>query len=197
MHFAQHIILSWFTAEGGKVDDLTDRRLITFPGVVPDLDVIPYAAAIGYNWLAEGMEFKPAMQKAFDDVHSQIHHVYTHGIGFIVITFLAVLAIMLFRKKRGRDLLKVPLLAGFTSLMHCLCDVLASGPTWPIYPFWPFSKYAWGYKWSWTLADWPNLLLLVLFFIAARQYGVYKGRTVIEVFSVRADRWFVKLIRGK
>lgn len=195
MHFAQHIIISWFAAEASGIDNLTEKRMVTFAGVLPDIDVLPYAAGIGYNWLYGGMPFSAAMQKAFDDIHLPVHHHYTHGIGFIVITFFLALFICRISKSCINNI-KVPLLSAGMVLLHCLCDVLASGPNWPVYPLWPFSDISWGYSWSWTLADWENIVILLVCLAAARQYGVYKGRTVVEVFSPRADRWFVNLIRG-
>ena len=212
MHFAQHWILSWFLAEGGRLRDLRDRRIVTIAGLLPDADVAPYAAAAAHNWLGRGQTFAAAWTNAFNDVHRNVHHHYTHGIGFVAVTALGALTVAACLRREpkgaapkpedaaqpssGRLALRVALLAGIAGALHCLTDVIASGPTWPIYPLWPYSNVAWGYPWSWTLADWPNLLILAGMLVAARQYAVWKGRSPVEALSVRLDQRLVRILRG-
>jgi hypothetical protein len=206
MHFAQHWILSWFIAEGGGSLDLRQRRIVTWAGLLPDADVAPYAAAAMNNWLGRGQGFAQAWNNAFNDVHLNVHHHYTHGVGFVALTGLGAYALARLWTRRGGEpadagggvfaALKVALLAAVACALHCLTDVIASGPTWPIYPLWPFSNVTWGYPWSWTLADWPNLAILGAMLLAARQYAKWKGRSPLEALSARLDARLVTIIGG-
>ncbi len=209
MHFAQHLMLSWFVAEGASVGSLRNRRIVTWAGILPDADVVPYALAASKYWLVDGEGFSVAWHHAFDEVHIHVHHHYTHGIGFVLLAGLlaALLAGHRIRSATepgplpGRNAprlsrLPVAALAMGTVGLHCLCDVIASGPRWPIYPLWPLSDVKWGVSWSWTLADWPNLLILALLLVATRQYAKAKGRSPLEAFSTRLDRGLVRVIRG-
>jgi hypothetical protein len=217
MHFAQHWILSWFIAEGGRLD-LRGRRIVTVAGLLPDADVIPYAAAATANWLVKGQAFSAAWRNAFEDVHLKVHHHYTHGVGFVAATAAGAFLLSQWaassgapptplsptkgegdRKARsgaGMASVKVALLAALACVLHVLGDVIASGPSWPVYPLWPFSDAAWGYPWSWTLADWPNIALLALLLLAARQYAKVRGRSPLEALSTRLDARLVAIIGG-
>lgn len=212
VHFAQHLILSWFIGEGAGLDDVNDRRIVALAGVVPDLDVIPYVGAAAYNYFGEGMPLRDGVFRAYREVHMQVHHVWTHGIGFVLVTGLLALFLSRLLHRRSSSgppeeeaapvsdigvAGKVAVLAMIASVLHVLGDVLASGPDWPVFPLMPFSRVSWGYAWSWSLADWPNLLILGLCLLAARQYAVWRGRSVVEVVSVRLDRAFVRLVRNE
>ncbi|MBN2714069.1 MAG: metal-dependent hydrolase [Planctomycetes bacterium] len=211
MHFAQHFVISWFAGEKGGAGSVAGRRIVTWAGVVSDADVIPYAGAIAYNWLGKGMPFGEAMQSAFDTVHIKIHHHYTHNFAFVLLVGLVSLFLAMKLRSRAHEnsgietdkpaqshgSLRVAILAMFACSLHIACDAIASGPEWPVYPFWPLSDYAWGYKWSWTLADWPNIAILAACLVLARQYAKAKGRSPVEAFSVAVDRRFVRLVRGE
>lgn len=181
MQGPSHLLVSWFVADAARLETARERRIVAWAGLAPDVDVVAYAAAIVYYGFDQNA--------AFENVWQVIHHRYTHGIAFVLLTGVA--AWFLARSSRWR----VALLAVAVSGLHNFLDVVGGGPTWPIYPLWPLSDAGWSASWSWTLADWPNHVVLFACLAGTMLYARLAARSPVEVFGVRADRWFVRVVR--
>ena len=81
------------------------------------------------------------------------------------------------------------------SMIHVFCDVVGGGPTWLVYPLWPVSDFGWTVSWSWTLADWPNTVILFLCLAGMMLYAKISGHSPIESINYKFDRWFVTIIQ--
>lgn len=180
-----HFIGSWLVAVAAT-ENPRDRRLITLAGVVPDLDGLGVVADVVIG-ITSGREIN------FEYYH-KFHHLLLHGWpGAIVVA--AVL--MLFAKQRWR----VALFALITFHLHLLGDLLGSrGPTiadlWPICYGEPLFRHPiWFWKGQWKLDGWQNQLIFLGVFGAAVWIALKRGRSFVEVFSVRADAILVAVLR--
>jgi membrane-bound metal-dependent hydrolase YbcI (DUF457 family) len=182
MHGPTHLMVSWFVADAAKVESARDRRIIAWAGFAPDFDVLAYAGAILYYRLDKDL--------AFENVWSVVHHRYTHGLSYVILTGI-VAWLLASRDNRPR----VVLLAIAVSALHNFLDIVAGGPTWPVYPGWPLSDLGWTVDWSWTLAEWPNVLTIFSCLAATMLYARVAGRSPVECFGDRAERWFVGVTR--
>jgi hypothetical protein len=80
------------------------------------------------------------------------------------------------------------------SAMHVFFDVVAGGPTWPVFPLWPFSDLAWTVSWSWTLAEWPNSVILFACLAGTMLYARVAARSPMESVNYGFEKWFVRII---
>lgn len=165
------------------VPSARDRRIVAWAGFAPDVDVLAYAAALAYYGFDKDL--------AFENVWQLVHHRYTHNLTFALLA--GVLA--WFLAARGPARLRVALLAALVCALHCFFDVAAGGPTWPIYPLWPFDDLAWHANWSWTIGEWPNVAVLFACLAGILLYGRFAGRSPVECFGDRADAWLVRTVR--
>ena len=186
MQGPSHLLVSWFLAESVDVPSARDRRIIAWAGFAPDIDVVAYVAAIVY--------YRFDQERAFENVWSVVHHRYTHGLFFVAI--VAVLAGFLADRRPGATgPPRVAVIAALAAALHCFFDVVAGGPTWPIYPFWPLTDAHWSVPWSWTIGEWPNIAILYCAIAGALAYGWRVGYSPMECFGDRADRWLVGVLR--
>ena len=81
------------------------------------------------------------------------------------------------------------------SMIHVFCDLIGGGPTWPVYPLWPVSDVAWTVSWSWTLAEWPNTVILFLCLAGMMLYAKLSGYSPLESINYKLDKWFVTVIQ--
>ena len=169
-----HLALSWFVGEACGLDSRRDRRIVGLAGLAPDADVLAYIGA----YVVFGFD----IDRAYHEVWIVVHHYYTHGIGFAVAT--GVVAWLLATRPAGaakslvrRHVLKVAGLATLVSLIHVFCDVVAAGPRFPVYPWWPLSDLAWTTSWSWELRDWPNQI--ITFAVIAATLNLRKDRRAL------------------
>jgi membrane-bound metal-dependent hydrolase YbcI (DUF457 family) len=163
-----------------------DRSIVAWAGLAPDADVLAYIGALLYYRLDQGL--------AFENVWQVVHHRYTHGLGFILLT--GIVSYALASKDGGRTRgAGVTLLAMLASAIHNFLDVVGGGPTWPIYPLWPLSDVPWSANWSWTIGEWPNIVILGACLGGTLLYARLAGRSPFECFGVRADRWLVGVVR--
>ena len=89
----------------------------------------------------------------------------------------------------------VAALSMIASIVHVFCDVVGGGPSWPVYPLWPFSDFGWAVSWSWTLADWPNTVILFSCLAGTMLYAKVSGYSPMEAINYKLDRWFVTVIQ--
>ncbi len=198
MQAPSHLIISWFVAEACGIKSPRDRRIVALSGLAPDIDSLAYVGAIVY--------FRFDKDLAFEHVWEVIHHRYTHGLGFVVLTgivaFLATTRFSVFGPRRRSDVVagptnragKVAFLCMLVSAIHVFCDVVAGGPTWPVFPAWPLSDFAWAVDWSWTLGEWPNSVILFACLAGTMLYARVAGYSPMESINYGFDRWFVRII---
>lgn len=168
------------------MDTPRERRIVALSGLAPDIDVLAYVAAI--VWFGFDKDL------AYEHVWSVFHHKYTHGLGFIVLTGIVAYGVARVRVERGRAV-AIAACSMFASVVHVFCDVVGGGPTWPVYPLWPLSDLGWSVSWSWTLADWPNHVILFASLAGTILYARIAGYSPLESISYRLDSWFVGVAR--
>jgi hypothetical protein len=198
MQGPSHLIISWFVAEACEVKSPRERRIVALSGLAPDIDVLGYVGAIVYFGFDKDL--------AFEHVWEVIHHRYTHGLGFVVLTgivaFMAATRFPVLEFRRGNEVVaglsrragKVALLCMLVSAIHVFCDVVAGGPTWPVFPLWPLSDFAWTVDWSWTLAEWPNSVILFACLAGTMLYARFADHSPMESINYGFERWFVRII---
>ncbi len=191
MHGPSHLLISWFAAEAAGLRSSRDRRIVALSGLAPDIDVLAYLGAIVYFGLDKEL--------AFEHVWQVVHHRYTHGLGFVLLTGIVTFIVasrgtmpseMALRRAAG-----VAVLSMIASIVHVFCDVVGGGPTWPVYPLWPVSDFSWAVNWSWTLADWPNTVILFMCLAGMMLYAKKSGHSAMESLNYKLDRWFVTIIQ--
>ncbi len=191
MQGPSHLIISWFAAEAAGLKSPRDRRIVALSGLAPDIDVLAYLGGIVY--------FGFDKELAFEHVWQVVHHRYTHGLGFVLLTgFIAFMVASrgtrpgepAYRKAGG-----VAVLSMTMSMVHVFCDVVGGGPTWPVYPLWPVSDFSWAVNWSWTLADWPNTVILFSCLAGMMLYAKLSGCSPMESINYNLDRWFLTIIQ--
>ncbi len=178
-----HLLASWIIA-AKTTNNPRDCRLVTFAGLMPDLDGVGIIVDLG----REQLGLPPT------SLYGTYHHWLLHGIfgGLLISALLAC-----FARQRWR----VALLALLVFHLHLLCDLVGSrGPAitdlWPIYYLGPFSRHGmliWAGQWR--LDGWINRYLTVALFLWALWMPIKLGHSVVGVFSRRADEAFVGVLR--
>lgn len=184
MQGPSHLMLSWFFADASGLDSAQERRIVAWAGLAPDVDVLAYAGAILWYRLDKDL--------AFEHVWQVVHHRYTHNLAFVLLT--GIVAWLLASRHHARPW-RVALLSMLASALHNFCDIVGGGPAWPVYPLWPLSKFGWTAGWSWPLSDWPNTAILFSCLAGAMLYAKFAGRSPVELFGARADRWFARVVQ--
>jgi len=199
MQAPSHLIISWFVAEACGIKSSRDRRIVALSGLAPDIDSLTYVSAIVY--------FRFDKDLAFEHVWEVVHHRYTHGLGFVVLTgiiaFMVASRFSVFGPRRESGVVagltgragKVALLALLVSAIPVFCDVVGGGPTWPVFPAWPISDLAWAVDWSWTLGEWPNSVILFASLAGMMLYARVSGYSPMESINYSFDKWFVRVIK--
>ena len=163
-----HGELSWLV--GHRLEARRDRLLVTLAGVLPDLDGLTLLAG--------------------EDAYGRWHHLITHG---FVAALLICGALTVFARRRVA-------VFGLTLVafhLHLLCDLAGSGVGWPLFYGWPFSTRALGWAGGWELASWQNSVIGFIATLAVLACAVTSGRTIVELFSARAEREVVQAIRRR
>ena len=180
-----HLIGSWLVASV-VTDNPRDRKLVTWAGVLPDLDGLGIVADVVGSMIS-GKEDK-------FHYYQQYHHLLLHGWpGAILISVL----LMCFARERWRVLL----LCLLTFHLHLLCDLVGSrGPDpsdfWPICYSEPLFRHPiWFWKHQWRLDGWQNQTIFVVILVTALGLAVKRGYSFVEVFSSWADKVFVSVLQ--
>ncbi len=163
-----HAELSWLGAQ--RLPNRRDRVLVTLAGVLPDLDGL---TIFGGN-----------------ELYGQWHHVLTHGFvsALLISASLAALA------KRKFAVFALGLAAFH---LHLVCDLLGSGPGWPLFYFWPLNREQWFWSGQWDLASWQNGVIGLGATLAVLACALPFGRTVVELFSLKVDAQVVSTLRRR
>lgn len=163
-----HGELSWLTAQ--KLDERRDRVLVTLAGVLPDLDGLTLLGG--------------------EELYGKWHHVLTHG-ALSAVVIAGLLALFARRKAMVFALG----LAAFH--LHLVCDLAGSGPGWPIYYLWPFSRAELMWSGQWNLASVQNSVIGLAVTLTALWCAMPLGRTVFELFSPKYDAVVVTTLRKR
>ena len=177
-----HFFISRLTANADKLEK-RDRALVTIAGVIPDIDGLGIIADIFMRNANEPFKW-----------YQQFHHVLTHNLAFSLIVTIAVFS---FAKKRTL----AALLAFASFHLHLLGDLAGSagpeGSLWSIPYFWPLSNVEFTWSGQWELNAWQNIVITViaigiLIFLSWR-----RGYSPLEIFSTKADKAFVEVLRRR
>ena len=163
-----HGELSWLLAQG--LPDRRDRWLVTAAGLLPDLDGLTLLAG--------------------EELYGKWHHVLTHG---AVAAAGCTLVLAAFARRK----LAVAGLSLAAFHLHLLCDLAGSGPGWPIHYVWPFSMHETMWSGQWNLASWQNSVIGLLATLACLSFALWKGRTPVELFSLKADAKVVATLQAR
>ena len=163
-----HAELAWLMSQGLR--ERRDRVLVTVAGIAPDLD--------GLSLLGG------------EDLYGAYHHLLFHGYVGAAITTAVCAALA--RQRAG-----VALLALLAFHLHLLCDLVGSGPGWPIYYFWPTSRHEWFWPGQWDLASWQNSLIGLAATLACLACALRWRRTAVELLSVRWDAEVTRTLRRR
>jgi hypothetical protein len=181
MNPVTHLLLSWTIAEP-ILEARRDRALVSLAGLAPDLD----GAGILVD-LARGVHPSEGFYAAF-------HHVLAHNLTAGVVVALAAFALA-----RRRAACAALALVAFH--LHLLGDLVGSaGPggfVWTLSYLYPFSERALAWDGQWELNAWPNLVITALLLVAAGAAAVRRGRSPLELVSLRADAALVAALRRR
>jgi inner membrane protein len=179
-----HFFMGWALANTAPSLNKTERAIVTWASVVPDLD--------GLGIIAERLTQNSNHPLTW---WSDYHHILCHNLSFAIL--IAILA-AIFAKQR----MKVCLLAFVSFHLHLLGDLVGArgpdGDQWPIPYLLPFSKQVqltWGGQWP--LNAWPNLLITAILIGIAVLLARRRGFSPLEMFSSKADRALIGALRDR
>jgi hypothetical protein len=148
LHFLTHIGLSWIVASL-RARSARDRWLITLAGVLPDFD------GVGILWS--------------QDAYVAAHRAVGHGLVFVLAWVALTLALA---DERGT----AAMLGLLSFHLHLVLDLVGTGGL-PIRYFWPLSEWGWSYAGRWTLASWPNAVVMTLTLLGVLWVGWRTSRS--------------------
>ena len=180
-----HLLASWWLGEASSLAS-RDRNLITWAGVLPDLDG---AGAIVDAALR-------ALGRPQASFYLAWHHHLLHGLpGAVLIAGL----VTVFSRRRMATFLW-SLLAVH---VHLLCDLVgsrgpAAGDLWPIGYLQPFSSQltlVWSHQWP--LDGWPNLAITMLLLALVLTRAIRAGHSPVSLVSSRANGAFAVAVQAR
>jgi hypothetical protein len=145
-----------------------DRIVVTVAGVLPDLDGLSLLGGV--------------------EAYSRWHHLLTHGL--VAASVCGVVALAWRRPAVGA-------LAFLAFHLHLLCDLLGSGPGWPIYYLWPMSRLEVMWSGQWNLASWQNSVIGMAATALCLACALWTKRTPVELFSLKTDAKVVAALRAR
>lgn len=183
MNPIEHLLIGWGTAQVLPLDR-RDRALVTIASMVPDID--------GFGAIPEMLTRGTSHELLW---WTEYHHTLCHNITFGVI-FTAVATI--FAHLRART----ALLTFISFHLHLFGDVIgARGPDgfqWPIPYLMPFSdRWQWSWSGQWELNAWQNFAITIPLLAFTIWLAWSRGRSPLEIVSVRANEGFVNALRGR
>lgn len=181
MNPVTHLLMGWTLAEP-RLAERRDRALVALAGVVPDID----GAGILLD-LARGTH--PSV-----GAYATYHHVLAHNLAAGIAVAAAAFAL-------GRRRAACAVLALLSFHLHLAGDLVGSagpgGSLWTLSYLYPFSAQAFVWLGQWELDAWPNLLITALLLVAAGTAAVRRGRSPLELVSLRADAALVAALRRR
>ena len=163
-----HALIGWTISQ--PLSSKRDRMLVTVASVIPDIDGLTLLGGV--------------------ELYHEYHHTFGHNV------FLAGMFPLFFLRNTG-ERAKFFVLAFLSFHSHLFTDLLGSGADWGIYYLWPFSRMEITSfpPFQWELDSWQNLVTTILFMLVVMFIGIKKGRTIVEVFSDKADLELVNVLR--
>ena len=160
-----------------------ERALVAIAGVIPDID--------GLGAVPEVLTRNSARPITW---FSDYHHTF-HNLSFALA--VAVAAYLLAQRRW-----KTALLAFLSFHLHLLGDLVGArgpeGEPWAMPYFLPFSRtWEWTWEGQWALNAWPNFVITFALLAATFYLAWRRGFSPLEIFSERADRAFVGVLRKR
>jgi hypothetical protein len=176
-----HLLVGWTVAEP-ILAARRDRALVALAGLAPDVD----GAGILLD-LASGRHPSAG-------AYATYHHVLAHNLAAGALVALVATALATRRAACGA-------LALVAFHLHLLGDLVGSGgpggSLWTLTYLYPFSDQTFVWPGQWELNAWPNLLITALLLVAAGIAAVRRGRSPLELASLRADTALVAALRSR
>ena len=178
-----HLLVSWVIADSSDLEK-KERLTVTLSGIIPDID----SFGIVVEQLTKESE-RPLLW------WSDYHHVFGHNLGLGILVAIVVFII-------ANQKWKTMGLAILCFHLHLLFDIIgAKGPDgyqWPIPYLLPFSdsiQLTWKYQWE--INAWPNFVITTAAIIMVFYNAWKHGYSIIEIFSKKIDRAFVKTLQNR
>lgn len=180
-----HLLVSWTLADGVKLEG-RDRSLVTWCGVLPDLDGLGAAADMANRLLGN----------AASAFYGTYHHSLLHG---LVAALIMPGALSMAGGRRWR----VFSWGVIASHLHLACDFVGSrgmepGDIWPVSYLAPISdRLTFTWPGQWPVNGWPNIALTVFLILVTCIMAVRRGYSPVGLFNARADKAFVETLRRR
>lgn len=163
-----HGAVGWLI--GQRLERRRDRIVIAALAVAPDLDGLGVVVS----------------EQAYVDWHHRLAH------GAIAAVVATVVGGLLVQPRLWG------LLLGFVAFhSHIVMDLAGSGPGWPILYWWPWRDTEWLPSWQWDLGGWQNGIFGAVTIFVCLSMALVKGRTPVEIFSLKADAAVVAALRAR
>ena len=179
-----HFLMGWAVASSAPSLTKRERAMVTWAGVVPDID--------GLGIVAERLTQNSAHPLNW---WSNYHHVLGHNLGFALV--VSTVAAIFTRQK-----IKSTLLVLFSFHLHLLADLIGArgpdGDQWPIPYLLPFSRQL-QLTWSgqWALNAWQNFVITAVLIAIAVALARRRGFSPLEMLSLKVDSVFVGALRAR
>ncbi len=172
-----HGAVGWLL--GQRLQRRRDRIALAVLAVAPDVDGLGVVVS----------------EQAYVDWHHRLAH------GAIAAVVATVVGALVFGTGPSSHRLKSAVVGALLGCLafhsHIVLDLCGSGPGWPILYWWPWTDTEWLPSWQWDLGSWQNSVFGVVVIAACLAAGVVKGRTPVEMFSLRADAAVVVTLRKR
>jgi inner membrane protein len=179
-----HFFMGWAVANSAPSLTKRERAMVTWAGVVPDVDGLGIVAERLTQYSAHPLNW-----------WSDYHHVLGHNIGFAVATSVAA-AIF------ARQKCTTAFLVFISFHLHLIADLVGArgpdGDQWPIPYLLPFSN-SWQLTWTgqWALNAWPNFVITGTLIAVTLVLAWQRGFSPLEIFSRKADSILIAALRAR
>lgn len=176
-----HLMVGWSVAELTPLAR-RDRAFVGWAALLPDFD--------GAGILVDFATGTPPSV----GLYGQYHHVLGHN---VAVAALASGLAWFFAERRAL----CAFLVCVSFHLHLLGDLVGSagpeGSIWTLAYLVPFDDRTFGWAGQWELNAWPNLAISAVLLAWLVVLGVRRGRTPVELVSLRADARVVEALRAR
>ena len=181
-----HLLLGWLIAESAPLVR-RERAVVAIAGIAPDADGLGLLIDLATRRTAHATDY-----------WGDWHHIIAHNLPTAVL--MAGIAAAVATGGAARRAL-VAGLAGVAFVLHLVCDLAGSrGPDGHQYPIawgWPFTTATVTWDGQWALNAWPNLVVTLAALAATVDLARRRGRSPVEILSLRADAAFIATLRRR